>query len=241
MESLRANRNVNGGGTITVDGSSNVYWSARFIVISNGRGTHFSTSGYFDINCPTSGTITGVGGATNKTATASGIPLAAWDALYYILPIGSGPTTVNANFRVVNYTADVEVPSDWVLLCVNNGDTGTFFFNNGITLRASQSYAGITHTSVEVGSNTYTIGTSTYFVSNGNVGIANSTPINKLSVNGNTFISNEVQTDGLFQHRHTTNKNLTISSGYAAGFIHIFTIASGNTVTVSSNAYMKIL
>jgi len=44
-----------------------------------------------------------------------------------------------------------------------------------------------------------------------------------------------------FQHKHTTNRNITIYAGYAAGFIHIFTIASGNTVTVASNAYMKIL
>lgn len=140
MESLRANRNLSGGGTITVSASGDVLWSSRFIVISNGRGTHFSTSGYFDITCPVTGTITGVGGATNKTATAAGIPLGAWEALYYILPIGSAATSLAANFRVVNYTADVEIPSDWVLVCVKNNDNGNFTFNNGVTLEAGQSY-----------------------------------------------------------------------------------------------------
>jgi hypothetical protein len=135
--SLRANRNLTGGGNITVDASYNILWTSRFIVISNGRGTNFGTSGYFDINCPTSGTITGVGGATNVTATASGIPLGSWHALYYILPIGSAATTA-ANFRVASYTSDADIPHDWLLIAVRNGDDGIVCFNNGIRLTAGQ-------------------------------------------------------------------------------------------------------
>lgn len=137
--SHRANTNITGGGVITVDASSNVLWATRFIVISNGRGSYFSTSGYFDINCPTSGTITGVGGASNKTATAAGIPLANWEALYYILPIGSSNASIAANFRVSLYTADVDIPHNWVLICVKNGDTGRVYFNNGYSLKPGQS------------------------------------------------------------------------------------------------------
>jgi hypothetical protein len=138
-QSLRANRNIRGGGTITVDASGYVYWSQRFLVLGNGRGSNFATAGYFEILCPVTGTITGVGGATNKTATAAGIPLAAWDSLYYILPIGSTYTSLAANFRVVNYTADVDIPSDWVLVCAQNNESATFSFNNGINLRAGES------------------------------------------------------------------------------------------------------
>lgn len=141
--SLRANRNLNGGGTITVDGSYYVHWSSRFIVIANGRGSYFSTAGYFDINCPTSGTVTGVGGASNKTATSAGIPLDSWEALYYIMPIGSGSGSVSANFRVALYTADVDIPYDWLLICVRNGSSGAVTFNNGITLNAGQSMNSI--------------------------------------------------------------------------------------------------
>jgi hypothetical protein len=144
--SFRANCNISGGGTITVDASYNVLWSSRFIVISNGRGAYFGTSGSFDITCPISGTITGVGGAANKTATAAGIPLAAWEAIYYILPIGSTDGSVAANFRVASYTADADIPHDWVLICVRNGDNGAVTFNNGITLSGGQSLNSIKQT-----------------------------------------------------------------------------------------------
>ena len=137
--SIKAGFNVSGGGVITVNATGSVIWANRFIVISNGFGATFSTSGYFDINCPTSGTITGVGGAANKTATAAGVPLAAWEALYYILPTGSAFTSLAANFRVASYTSALEVPHTWVLLCVRNGDDGTFNFCNGVRLRLSES------------------------------------------------------------------------------------------------------
>ena len=138
----RANVNITGGGTITVNNSYNVLWTSRFIVISNGRSSSTAVAGFWDISCPTSGTITGVGGATNKTATASGIPLDVWDALYYILPLGSTNTSLAANFRVVNYTADVEVPSNWVLICVRNGDNGVVHFTAGFNLNANDSTLG---------------------------------------------------------------------------------------------------
>lgn len=139
--------NITGGGTITVNGSGYLLWSARYIVISNGNGTDFSTSGYFDINCPTSGTITGVGGAANATATAAGIPLAGWQALYYILPIGSGSGSVAANFRIVTYSGALSIPPEWVLICVVNTDIGAAVFNlpHGITLRNGESYSSLTH------------------------------------------------------------------------------------------------
>jgi hypothetical protein len=139
-ESLRSNRALTGGGTIAVDGSGNIYWSVRFIVMSNGRGTNFSTNGYFNIDCPTSGTITGAGGAGNVTATAAGIPLATWQSLYYILPIGSLSSSVPANFRVVSYGSDDDIPHNWVLICAYNNENGVRYFNNGIALRTGTSY-----------------------------------------------------------------------------------------------------
>ena len=149
----RAQRLITGGGTIIVDASGYVLWTTRFIVISGGRGTTTATSGYFDINCPTSGTITGVGGAANVTATAAGIPLAAWQALYYILPLGSAETSLAANFRVVSYTSNVDIPEHWVLICTRNGDSTIFYFNNGIQLGLSDTYtAGTVWNSANDGS-----------------------------------------------------------------------------------------
>lgn len=139
--SIKSGFNISGGGTITVNASGSVLWGTRFIVISNGNSASFSTSGYFDITCPTSGTVTGVGGAANKTATAAGVPLAVWEALYYILPIGSAATSLAANFRVASYTSALDVPHNWVLICVRNGDDGVFYFANGVRLEVSQSLA----------------------------------------------------------------------------------------------------
>jgi hypothetical protein len=66
-------------------------------------------------------------------------PLGIWTALYYILPIGAGNGTVNANFRLVSYTTDVDIPHDWVLICMRNGDYNYVYFPNGIVLAAGQS------------------------------------------------------------------------------------------------------
>jgi hypothetical protein len=142
-QSLRANRAITGGGTITVDASSYVLWSTRFITVSNGRSTAFCPDGFWAIECPVSGTITGVGGASNKTATAAGIPLDAYESLYYILPLTSGQSSLPANFRVVGYTSTLEVPHNWVLICTRNGNNNVFSFNNGINLRAGESLNSI--------------------------------------------------------------------------------------------------
>jgi len=160
-ESLRANRSLTGGGLITVDASYNVLWGTRFIVISSGFNPNFSTNGYYDITCPTTGTITGVGGAANKTATAAGIPLAAWEAIYYILPVGSTNASVAANFRVASYTSALDIPYDWLLICVRNGDDGLVYFNNGRRLTAGQSIAsGATSGNVGPGAGSYSSGIS---------------------------------------------------------------------------------
>lgn len=134
---LKAGHNVSGGGTIAVT-SNTVKWSARYIVIANGNGSNFGTDGYFDITCPTSGTVTGVGGAASVTANANGIPLAGWTAIYYILPIGSTGTSIASNFRVMSYTAAQEVPYNWILICNRNDDNSTYHFPNGISLLNSQ-------------------------------------------------------------------------------------------------------
>ncbi len=139
--SMKANFNITGGGTITVDASGYISWSTRFIVISHGNGSNFSTSGYFDISNPGSSvTITGVGGAGNVTTNGSGaIPLGSWQALYYILPIGSGSSSVAGNYRIASYTSGLEVPYNWILICVRNGDDGYFYFPQGLQLTTSTS------------------------------------------------------------------------------------------------------
>lgn len=134
---LRAGYGVTGGGTVTWTGAA-LGWTARLIVISHGRGAEFSTAGYYDITVPADGTvITGVGGAANQTVASGRIPIPVWNALYYILPIGSTNASVAANFRVANYTADFIPPPEWLLIAVHNNDSAALRFCTGATLKAN--------------------------------------------------------------------------------------------------------
>lgn len=141
-ESIKAGFNITGGGTVTLNGSYYLKWSARFIVISGGRGTHFSTNGYFDIGPnPTSGAVTVVGGAAARNWTADGVLLDTWEALYYILPIGSSSGSRSANFRVAYYTSNLEVPYNWILLALRNHDgPATVKLCTGAYLRAGETW-----------------------------------------------------------------------------------------------------
>lgn len=132
-EQLQTNVNLSGGGTLTTNVSGAILWSARFIVISSGYGTHYSTDGSFDIIAPAPATvITGVGGAANITVAGDGtIPLGSWQSLYYILPIGSAHTSVTANFRVASFSAALEVPPHWVLIAQRNDDASTIKWGSG--------------------------------------------------------------------------------------------------------------
>jgi len=151
VASLRANVNINGGGTITWDSNGYFNASERFIVVSNGRGAFFCTSGFFDITIPTSGTIIGVGGAGNATVTSAGVPIGDWDALYYILPIGSGNTSLPANFRIVKYNNNIIIPDNWVLIAMQNDNSSALAIAGGkYTLHKGESIDTGTYSSAFV-------------------------------------------------------------------------------------------
>jgi len=193
-EQIRGNVNITGGGTISYDASYNFRWGTRFIIISNGRGAHFSIYGYYDIAIPAIGaTITGVGGAANATVTAAGIPLTAWQALYYIIVPGNSNTSVPANFRIVSYTSDLEVPESWILLAVHNGDDNSLRVCNGIILRPGQTWSSGTSSITGGGTANYvpkwssatTLTNSQIFDNGASVGVGIASPTEKLHVNGN--------------------------------------------------------
>jgi len=136
---VRANHMLTGGGVISFKKDTNQYdthikWSQRLILIADGKGSDFNTAGYFDIVCPSNGTvITGANGS-NITVTTDGVPLSSWQALYYILPIGSSSgNSDNANFRVVYYSADIQIPPNWVLIAHHNNDNHQIIPNFGFT------------------------------------------------------------------------------------------------------------
>jgi hypothetical protein len=122
LYSNRARSQLNGGGLRKVD-ATGISWDARLMTTATGFSTDTAQVGYFDISRPADGTvIPGVGGAANQTVAAGIVPLPAWHALYYILPIGSGMATLAANFRIATYTAALNVPPHWVLVCFRSGE-----------------------------------------------------------------------------------------------------------------------
>ena len=153
---------INGGGTVTWTGSS-VLWSARLIIIPVKR-SEYSTAGFMDIGCPTSGTITYYNSSnvtTTVTCTASGIPIGGWDALYYELTPGQTQTTDQTRFRLVDYNNTTWQPtSNWILIAVRNGDNGSLKWIPGNSYIASGA----------------TFNQSAIFNSNGVIGIGTNQP-----------------------------------------------------------------
>jgi hypothetical protein len=84
-----------------------------------------AASGTFNIDQPPAGTVVprvGATGATSVTATAAGVPLGAFESLYYILPLGTTYQSVPGNFRVVGYDAPFTVPYTWIRIAMRQSD-----------------------------------------------------------------------------------------------------------------------
>jgi hypothetical protein len=134
LPGVRGGLNMTGGGTVSYIAAV-LKWTARFIVIGDAKGTeNASGNAYIDIVQPTSGSVDVVG-TTAVTATAAGIPLAAWQALYYDLDAGSA---IGASaFHIIDYsvgTANFVPPPKWVLVAVVNNDTTAVKVMNGMVI-----------------------------------------------------------------------------------------------------------
>lgn len=135
--SIRTGYSLKCNGTLitgTIDASGMpVSWTQRWIAIDNGRGSHYSTVGYFEMNVPADGTvITGYGGAANYTVSGGVIKVPIWVSLYYELPIGSGFASVPANFKLVGFSSDFVIPNTWVRIVMVDGDGSNAHWANGV-------------------------------------------------------------------------------------------------------------
>lgn len=235
-QQLRAGYNLTGGGTVTWNGSA-LAWTTRFISISNGNGSDHSTNGYFDMAQPTTGTvITGVGGASNATVTASGVPLSSWQALYYILPIGSSSGTNNANYRVAQYSSALQVPSNWVLVAIHNADNSTLRLGTGMVLRSNQ-----TTTAGSVDNVIHNTSVTAPLLQNAGTLTLAATGANQVLVQTNGTTRLTVDSAGLatFANGVTLSAgNLTVSSGTISASGNITSTGgtvSGTNVNATSN------
>ena len=115
---------MSGGGLVTWTGAS-ILWNVRVICIPV-ENNEMGSSGHFDITCPTSGTVVYYNSAnvtTTLTCTAAGIPMGAWEALYYEVTEGMSSAFDQTRFRVVNYQNTTWRPSTgWLLIAAVNGD-----------------------------------------------------------------------------------------------------------------------
>ncbi len=199
---------LTGGGTITFDNSGYLKWTNRFIVLGAGTGAHFSTSGYYDINMPADGTlIPGVGGAGTVTATTDGVPLSGWHALYYIMPIGSNAGFQPDNFRVVAYGSNFELPENWLLLAMRNGDDGVVKLGVGGSIQPGQT--------ITPAGNSGAILNSTSQQSNANFNISGNGVIGgNLQVGNSGFITTTPNGLGNIGFNNTTNGWYGLALGY---------------------------
>jgi hypothetical protein len=214
---------VSGGGTVTWS-AGNLLWSARVIVIPAWRNAAYATNGYWDITCPTSGTIVSNGGTV--TCTAAGVPVGGFGALYYRVVPGTGNALVQANFILKDYNDTTYSPdSNWILLALRNGNTSEIKWMPGNTTiplggtfyTPSASFDKVQVAGTVVVDSTRSASFLNVFSSNSvtttNV-FANtltmSNATSTINVTGNIFASNAVTTTDLFTAGITSNVTSTV-------------------------------
>lgn len=136
---------VHRDGTVTWNGTT--FKFAKFRAICVGRGKHFSSDGFIDIDMPANTTIAiGYGGAANVTAALGGWPLLVHTALYYEPNIGGSSVSLPNNFKVVGFSTDFVVPPHWIFIALcyfgNTGIEKNLSVGNGATFFQWRDVAG---------------------------------------------------------------------------------------------------
>jgi len=115
---------------------------------------------------------------------------------------------------------------------------------------AIQIFRGASYTTnnINIGCNTVSIGTGTYFVSNGNVGIANTSPADKLSINGTTYFGGNISsainlsanTSGIYTTGVVNATSYNVGTAFTANSTLTNTaslVVSTNTATIGTGTY----
>jgi hypothetical protein len=113
-----------GGGVKGAD-SGGIYWSDRFLAISNENLAASRPDGYLEIDMPSDTTvIPSYSGGSSVTVAGGKIPLGAFTALWYEPPV-DGFASDSSKFRVSNWSdpGEIAIPYDWILIAIKNGDS----------------------------------------------------------------------------------------------------------------------
>lgn len=105
-----------------------IAWSGFFRTMGAGKDV-LNPAGFFMVDMPPDGTVIPVlGHATISSITVAlgriaMNTLSGYSALYYELPIGAATSATDySRFRIVDYTANFDIPASWILICAHNAD-----------------------------------------------------------------------------------------------------------------------
>ncbi len=171
---LNVTGNTNIGGNLTVSGDTNILGNFSF----TGSNLVFSSNVTF---ANTAGIIANGSLGSNGTVLFSNGSGLYWDTIVIPLVIGNNGIISNTSGLFVNANTGLSVNA-----------TGVYVNPSYIATIASNS-ATFANSSV---TNTFTVGTASYFVANGNLGIGNTSPVYKLRVDGTISLSGGVHANG---------------------------------------------
>lgn len=130
---IKAQFTMSGGGTVTW-ANNRLKWTNRFIAISAERPNSFS-GGHVNIYMPTANLLAAnVYDGKVRSVDTNGISLSDWEALYAVHRIGGDQSAVE--YRIVNYSQNHTVPSNWILVAVRSNDDNSIKLGTGEIINA---------------------------------------------------------------------------------------------------------
>jgi hypothetical protein len=168
-----ANGSLGTNGSVLYSNGAGMYWGALPVVVGN-SGIIANADGIF-VNA-NNGIVANATGVyvlqgTGAVVNATGVHV---NTAYIATLAANSATFINANSGIVSNATGVYVNTAYIATLAANSAT---FANGSAT-------------------NTFTVGTAGYFVTNGNLGIGNSAPAHKLRVEGDISLSGGIHANG---------------------------------------------
>lgn len=116
-------------------------WDGRFLALPVPIGSGAGSAGYFAFSQPpTDIPAAQVWNGVARSATAAGVVLNSWEALYADCTIGGDLGAWV--YRIVVYNVSFIAPSNWILIAVVNGDNGSIKLGTGRVLFPGETING---------------------------------------------------------------------------------------------------
>jgi len=201
---IYANNSLGGSGQLLTSDGSSVYWSSPGAASINTAAQYTWTNTHtFQANVAFTGTNIYVGNSSvNTTINSTSI------TADQVLSTNNGN---GQNYKVGDdaWIGDINTADTIGIRGQQSANNGYIVFGNAdTTSKLGRTGSGALTYSV----NAFTVGTSAYFVTNGNIGFGNSIPADKLSVSGNVYVSGELLANMAMLDIGNTTANVVISN-----------------------------